>query len=161
ADDFGLATVVLRSTGAAIFNQSQGSAGLSATHTFFVPLPATAVAGSTVQFFTDVTDTASQTATFGPFVVTVDADTVAPTLSNPTPADGSSFASTKSITVGVTAADNVGIQSVDIIVDGAVTTKTSGPYQITYVAKTVSAPTPVPIRFVAHDYAGNTAEIDE
>src|SRR5262249_54814961 len=43
ADDFGLATVVLRSTGAAIFNQSQGSAGLSATQNLFRQIPATAV----------------------------------------------------------------------------------------------------------------------
>jgi hypothetical protein len=161
ADDYGIATIVLHATGAATSTQTRGIGSLTSTQVFSVPVPVTATAGSTVQLTADIVDAFGQTTTVGPATVTIAADVTPPVLSNPTPPDGSRFASTRIIAVSVTATDDVGVLSVDITVDGVTTTKASPPYTIVYTAKVVAQDTPVPIQFVARDRAGNTATLDE
>jgi protocatechuate 3,4-dioxygenase beta subunit len=160
-DNSGLAQIVLSVSGAVTASQTQAVSGTSATGNFSVVLPVTAAAGSTVSLIADVTDTDSNVTRLGPVVVTVAADTTPPVLSNPRPADGATFGSGASVTVGVDAADDVGVLSVNIMVDGVTTTKTTAPYQITYTAKAVTTATAVPIRFVAKDRAANTVTLDQ
>ena len=62
--------------------------------------------------------------------------------------------------VGVDAADNVAVATVDITIDGVKTTKSAPPYEVPYVVKTVATPTSVPIQFVAKDLAGNPATLN-
>lgn len=161
ADNAGLSQIVFSASGAVTASQTQTVSGTSATGNFSVVLPVTAVARSTVSLIADVTDTDANLTRLGPAVVTVAADATPPVLSSPRPADAATFASGASVTVGVDAADDVGVTSVDIIVDGVTTTKTASPYQTSYTAKTVTAAAAVPIRFVARDRAGNTATLDQ
>jgi len=49
---------------------------------------------------------------------------------------------------------------VDIVLDGVTTTKNSAPFQISYAAHRVSTRADHTVRFIARDYAGNTATVD-
>jgi len=78
----------------------------------------------------------------------------------PRPPSGATVAYPNSIEIGVNASDNVGVKSVDIVLDGVTTTKNSAPFQISYAAHRVSTRADHTVRFIARDYAGNTATVD-
>ncbi len=80
-------------------------------------------------------------------------DTVAPTASITSPADGTSGYGP--MTVTATASDNVGVTSVDLLVDGAaVASSATAPYSFSWSATAVGSHT---LQVLAHDGAGNTA----
>jgi hypothetical protein len=82
-------------------------------------------------------------------------DTTPPTVSIASPTGGN-VAGT--VSVSVSASDNVGVTRVDLLVNGAsVGSDTSAPYQFSWNSASV-ANGPVQLRAVAHDAAGNSAQ---
>ncbi len=107
---------------------------------------------------TVATDAAGNTGTSGPITVTVQAppDTTAPTTAITSPAHGATVWGSTSVTA--TADDNVGVESVQLRVDGAVVaTDTSAPYEFTWNATEVGERI---LTTVATDAAGNTGTSD-
>ena len=98
-------------------------------------------------------DAAGNTGTSADVHVTATApDTTAPTAAITSPADGASVYGP--VTVTATAADNVGVSSVDLLVDGSsIGSDSSAPYTFSWSATTVGSHT---LQAVAHDSAGNT-----
>ncbi len=82
-------------------------------------------------------------------------DTTPPTVSITAPAGGATVSGT--VTVGATAADNVGVAGVQFKLDGANlgTEDTSAPYSVSWDTTTAAAGTHA-LTAVAHDAAGNT-----
>jgi hypothetical protein len=79
-------------------------------------------------------------------------DTTAPTAAISSPADGASVYGPTTVTV--TAADDTGVTSVDLLVDGAVIdSDPAAPYSFSWSATSVGSHT---LQAVAHDGAGNT-----
>lgn len=98
-----------------------------------------------------IDDTGNRSATSAPVTV-LGPDTTPPTASITSPADGSSLYGP--VTVTATAADDRGVASVDLLVDGAVVaTSTTAPYSFTWSATAVGSHT---LQVLAHDAAGNT-----
>src|SRR5439155_23694792 len=81
------------------------------------------------------------------------ADTTAPTTSITSPSDGASVSG--SVTISVSASDNVGITKVDLLVDGSVAgTMTSSPYALLW--DTTRSPNGThTLQTKAYDAAGN------
>lgn len=84
-------------------------------------------------------------------------DTVAPTVSITSPADGSSIAGLKRLIVKVAASDNTGVTRIDLYIDGALkTTSSSGTLSWTWNMRNVAAGQHS-ILAKAYDAAGNSA----
>src|SRR5262249_18471058 len=134
-DDHGLKDVFLHFTGAVTGDRLLSLSGTSYSFSWQERVPQNATAGATITVSADLPDQQGHTTTIGPISPTVATDVTPPVLSNARPPDGAKFISGNLVTVGVDATDDVKVASVDIVVDGATTTLTQPPFQITYKAK--------------------------
>ncbi|MBW8866095.1 MAG: DUF4082 domain-containing protein, partial [Acidobacteria bacterium] len=101
------------------------------------------------------TDGAGNTTTAAAVTVTVDNDTIAPTVAVTAPAAGSTVSAT--VTVSANASDNVGVVGVQVKLDGANlgAEVTAAPYNVSWNT-TTSANGSHSLTAVARDAAGNT-----
>jgi len=100
-------------------------------------------------------DAAGNTGTATPVQVTVDNDSVAPTVTLTEPAPGAVLRGT--VTLSASASDNVGVASVDFEVDGSLLARdSSAPFSVSWNTNALANGNHV-VRAIARDAAGNTS----
>ena len=150
SDNVGVASVQLQVDGANV-----GSADTSAPYNF--SWNTTSVSNGSHTLTAVAKDAAGNSATSNSVKVTVNnADATPPTVSISSPANNATVSST--VTVSATAADNVGVASVQLQVDGGNvgSADTSSPYNFSWNSSSVANGSHT-LTAVAKDAAGNTA----